>query len=286
MRKSIMLAMSLLITFSVVHAQKPSGYNLKKGDRFTVTSVNDIKTTQEAMGQSIETSQVTTSIEELEVTAVEGGVYTIKATATRMKISISSPMMSQEMDSELSGSQNLPFKMMTGVSFSFKMNKKGEVKSLMGLSEMRSQINKAMAATEFADAAADLLSMYSDETIKTKLESQYGIYNPGNGTEWTKTTTAVATSIPIKFTSNFRWDDDKTILGEGVIDMDGSTNAAGMEMKLVMKGDQQVIIDLTPSTGFPSKIQSIQTLKGKMIAEGMEIPMTMVTEATTTVVKK
>ena len=100
---------SLLMMASMTYAQKPSGYNLKQGDKFTMTRVTDVATKQQAMGQSTEISEITTVVEALEVIAVSNNVYTIKSTPTKRKLAISAPMMSQEMNSDLDGNQNLPF---------------------------------------------------------------------------------------------------------------------------------------------------------------------------------
>ena len=77
------LALALMMTVSLANAQRPTGYNLKKGDKFTMTAVikQDIK--QEAMGQTMTTEQTISNTDELEVTAVNGDVYTIKLTGIR-----------------------------------------------------------------------------------------------------------------------------------------------------------------------------------------------------------
>ncbi len=286
MRKSITVAMLLLISVAVAYAQRPSHYNLKKGDKFTVTSEAEIDMTQEAMGQSIETAQAITVIDELEVTSVDGDTYTIKSTGIRRRVSISSSMMSTEMDSDLEGEQNVPFKLMTGKSYSFKMSKYGKVLELIGLETMKEDIKKEMVGTIYEATSDQILTAFDRETLMTSLQSQFDIYDSEGKNEWSASTKAVVNNIPIEFTNNYKWDNDETILAEAEITMDGSTDAAGMTMKMVMKGNQQTIFDLDKKSGMPVQIQTQQTMSGDLEAQGMKIPMTMKTESKITIEKK
>lgn len=286
MRKSIMLVVSLLMTISMVYGQRPSGYNLKNGDKYNVTKVNKVTTIQEAMGQTIETKEEETNMEELEVIAVNGDVYTIKVTTIRKVINISSPMMSQVVDTEQAGPQNAPFKKMIGKSFSFTMNKKGQVLELLGLDNMKAAMRKEMMAGQFPEATEDLLSVYDYKTVKNNLEDQFGIYNKGAGDAWSKKGTVVTSSVPVEVTTNYRWDNDKTILAQADIVVNSSVNMGGMDIKFALSGDQKTIIDLDSSNGVPSKTQVIQELKGSMNAQNTDIPMTATTEMTITLVKK
>lgn len=286
MRKSITLTMLLLISITVANAQRLSGYNLAKGDKFTMTVKTDVTTNQQAMGQSIETSQIISATDELEVTDVKGDVYTIKNTTVRKTVSIQSPMMSTEMDSDLEGEQNLPFKIMTGKSYSFRMNKKGQILELIGLDVLKSEVKKEMAGTPFAGTADQILTVFDYETIKSNLEAQFTLYTDAGKDEWSTNTKTVVSNIPVEYANNFRWDNNNTILAEAKIDLNGSTDAAGMTMKMALDGDQQTIYDLDQKTGFPAKIQTQQSMTGNMEAQGMQIPMTIKTAATTTIEKK
>ncbi|MFT7149372.1 MAG: hypothetical protein ACI82Q_001231, partial [Nonlabens sp.] len=131
-----------------------------------------------------------------------------------------------------------------------------------------------------------MLASYNNDLLKSSLESQMAIYSESNSPEWTVKTTSVVNNIPLELENNYRWDNDKTILAEAKIDISGTMEAMGTSMKTAMKGDQQTIIDLDIKTGMPSKIQAIQTVEGNIEAQGMIIPMNIVSETTTTIVKK
>lgn len=286
MRKRMMLTMSLLLTVTIAQAQKPSGYKLNKGDKYTITSETDIGTSQEAMGQTIETNQTALNVNDYEILEVNGDIYTLRATNVRRKVTISSAFMSTEMDSDVEGDQNVPFKLMTGKSYTFKMNKFGQILEINGLESLKADLKKELEGTMFSATADQILTVYDQKMIKGELEAQFTFYNTGSGSEWTTKTDSNVNNIPASFENKYKWDNDKTILLSSTISVDGDIPAMGQAMKTVLNGDQQTIIDLNRQTGFPTKIQSQQQMKGSMEAQGMQIPMTMTAETTTTVVKK
>jgi len=280
------LALALMITVSLANAQKPTGYNLKKGDKFTMTAVikQDIK--QEAMGQTMTTEQTISNTDELEVTAVNGDVYTIKLTGIRRAISMQSPMGSNEMDSNEEGTQHTPLRIMSGKTYSVEMNRMGKVLKIMGVEDMRSAMMTEMSDAGMGAVADQMLASYNNDLLQSSLESQMAIYGESNSSSWTVKTASVVNNIPVELENSYSWDDDKTILAEANIDISGTMEAMGTTVKTAMKGDQQTIIDLDVKTGMPSKIQAIQTLEGNIEAQGMTIPMNIVSETTTTIVKK
>jgi len=286
MRRIMGLALALMITVSLANAQKPTGYNLKKGDKFTMTAVikQDIK--QEAMGQTMTTEQTISNTDELEVTAVNGDVYTIKLTGIRRAISMQSPMGSNEMDSNEEGTQHTPLRIMSGKTYSVEMNRMGKVLKIMGVEDMRSAMMTEMSDAGMGAVADQMLASYNNDLLQSSLESQMAIYGESNSSSWTVKTASVVNNIPVELENSYSWDDDKTILAEANIDISGTMEAMGTTVKTAMKGDQQTIIDLDVKTGMPSKIQAIQTLEGNIEAQGMTIPMNIVSETTTTIVKK
>jgi len=286
MRRIMGLALALMITVSLANAQKPTGYNLKKGDKFTMTAVikQDIK--QEAMGQTMTTEQTISNTDELEVTAVNGDVYTIKLTGIRRAISMQSPMGSNEMDSNEEGTQHTPLRIMSGKTYAVEMNRMGKVLKIMGVEDMRSAMMTEMSDAGMGAVADQMLASYNNDLLQSSLESQMAIYGESNSSSWTVKTASVVNNIPVELENSYSWDDDKTILAEANIDISGTMEAMGTTVKTAMKGDQQTIIDLDVKTGMPSKIQAIQTLEGNIEAQGMTIPMNIVSETTTTIVKK
>lgn len=286
MKRIIGLALVLMMTISLAYAQKPTGYTLKKGDVFTMATVVKQDIQQEVMGQSMTTDQTISNTDELEVTAVDGDVYTIKVTGIKRMISLQSPMGSTEMDSDKEGDEHAALRVMSGKTYSIEMNSLGKVLKVLGVEDMKSAMKKEMTDAGLGEAVDQLLASYNTELLKNTMEGQLGIYDGSNASEWIVKTSSVVNNIPVELENTFRWDDNKTILAEAKMDINGTMEAMGTEVKTAMSGDQQTIIDLDIKTGMPSKIQSIQTVEGNIEAQGMTIPMNIVSETTTTIVKK
>ncbi len=286
MKRIIGLALMLMMITSLANAQKPTRYNLKKGDVFTLTANIKQDIEQEVQGQSITTDQSIVNTDELEVTSVDGDVYTIKITGKRRAIALESVMGSQEMDSDKDDAASMPLKILNGKFYIIEMNSLGRVLKISGVSEMRDVMKKEFSDAGMGAVADQMLASFNEDVMKNSFESQMSIYDENNGSEWTVTTTSVVNNIPVELVNSLRWDDDKTILAEATIDMSGTMEMMGTSVKSVMTGDQQTIIDLDSKTGMPTKIQSIQTVDGNLEAQGMTIPMSIVSETTTTIVKK
>ncbi len=286
MKRIIGLALTLMMITSLVNAQRPSRYNLKKGDVFTLTANIKQDIEQEVQGQAISTDQSIVNTDELEVVAVKGDVYTIKITGIRRAIALESVMGSQEMDSDSDDAASMPLRILNGKSYTVEMNSLGRILKINGVSEMRDAMKKEFLDSGMGAVADQMLASFSDDLMKNSFESQMSIYDETNGSEWTVTTTSVVNNIPVELVNTLRWDDDKTILAEATIDMSGTMEMMGTTVKSAMTGDQQTIIDLDVKTGMPTKIQAIQTAEGNLEAQGMTIPMTLITEVTTTIVKK
>lgn len=273
---------------SLIPASKPAkidGYDFKKGEKYELKVSMDQQVTQSAMGQTMETKSKIETIEEMEVLDVSGDVFTIKITGKKRYMNMSIPTMGdQVMDSDGSGPMDQPFKIMTGKSYTIKMNRIGKVLEIEGLEEMVKTMKEEFSGTQFAAQAGQLLSVYEKEALMNTLTTQFLIYPENGENEWSQSSTMVVGNIPVELSTELSYKDDKTIYGEGKVGMDGDISTMGMTMQAKMDGTQQTIIDLA-SNGVPSKIQTIQEAEGELEAQGQKIPMSISTESTTTYVK-
>ncbi|WP_141719714.1 DUF6263 family protein [Roseivirga misakiensis] len=286
MRRSMTWVIVLLTVTTVAFSQKPAGYSFNVGDKFSLTRVTDITTQQQVSGQATEISEVTTTEELLEVVNIQNNIFTIRVTPIRRKLSVTAPMMSQEMDSDRPGDQNLPFKLMVGESYTFSMDKTGTILEFKELNKMRASIRKKFTTSRFAAAADDLLSVFSDDALKRSLEAQFNIYDVSGGNTWTKRMTTVSAELPIDLNNTYRWGNDNTILVQSPLAVNGTSVISGMNMRFEMTGDQESTINLDQQVGFPKKTETVQTLKGEMEVQNTKVPTTMITKVTSTITKK
>lgn len=286
MKRIMGLALALMIIATLANAQKPTGYSLKKGDVFTMTQVTKQDVKQEAMGQSIESIQNTENVDEIEVMAVNGNSYTLKVTAMKRSVAMSSPMGSMEMSSDIEGGQNAPMKIMTNKSYMVELSNKGKVSKVSGVEEMKASMKQEFEAANLGANSDQMLVTYTEDLLKTTIETVFSIYNEVEAAEWSNTSATVVNGLPITYENSFKWDNDKTILAEATMTINGSTEAMGQSLSTDMKGDQQTIIDLDVKTGMPMTTQSMQSFEGSIETQGMSIPMTIKSEIKTTIVKK
>ncbi|MBO3700020.1 DUF6263 family protein [Roseivirga sp. E12] len=286
MKRLRIVLVALMISTIGAYAQKPTGYNLKKGDVFIMTANIKQDIEQEVQGQSLSTDQTLINSDRLEVLAVNGDVYTIKITGIRRAVNLRSPMGSTDMDSDKDDAANMPLRIMNGKSYTVEMNRLGKVLNVAGGSEMREAMKSEFSNAGMGAIADQMLASLTDDLLMNSMTSQMGIYDEVKGDNWTVATASVVNNIPVELVNNFRWDDDKTILAEAKIDMNGTMETMGTQVKSAMAGDQQTIIDLDVATGMPTKVQAVQTVKGNIEAQGLTIPMTIVSETTTTIVKQ
>ncbi len=281
------LSIALLLVFATfsLSAQKITKYNLSVGDKFEFLSVADQNIKQTVMNQEQESAQIVTAKEEIEVLANENGVYTMKSTNLMQAFEMGG-MMAQKMHSDSAGITNLPFRIMKGSSYTFTMTETGKVTAVMGLEEVRNSMKEKLAGTMYAANADQIVGVYDETNIINQLNVTYHIYPEGGEKEWQNEFASVVNNIPISFTTTLYWEDEDTIFGTSDMKVDGDVSIQGMSVGMALGGDQKAIIDIDAATGMPSKIQTIQEMSGDMSAQGMTIPMSLLTEATTTITKK
>ncbi|WP_268123509.1 DUF6263 family protein [Roseivirga pacifica] len=283
------LIMTLLVgALTLLPTAKPKidGYNFKKGEKYELNVIMAQSITQSVMGQEMLTKMNMETTELLEVVDVSGDVFTIKVTGKRrfLKMNMPNGMGETIMNSEGSEAIDKPFSIMVNKSYSMKMNRQGKVLELIGVDEMVEAMEKELAGTQFAAQSGELLAIYSEDNLKTTMNTQFEIYPEDGKREWGIHNVTVVSNIPVDVSMDMSFKDDQTIYGEGTISMDGDISAMGMNMKAKMNGTQQSIFDLA-SNGVPTKAQTIQEVSGNLDAMGQKIPMTINTEATTTYVK-
>ena len=283
--KRVLTALLLVCVTISLSAQKPTKYSLTVGDKYEFTSVADQNLVQTVMNQEQATDQVVTAKEEIEVVSFENGVYTMRSTNLMQAFEMGG-VMAQKMHSDSAGLSNLPFRIMKGSSYTFTMKETGEVTAVMGLEEIRAAMKEKMEGTIYAPNADEITGVYEETTLMNQLNVTYFIYPEGSANEWTNSYSTVVNNIPVEFTTKLYWDDADTIFGLANVNVDGDLEMQGMTLTMNLGGDQKSIIDVDPKSGMPLKMQSIQDMSGDMQAQGMTVPMTMNTEATTTIIKK
>lgn len=274
MKKQLIILLLLFTAVPGLMAQVQS-YQLKKGDVYEVSQDIDATIDMEVMGSSMQNKQKANNIDVIEVLSATGGVYEMKFTSKRRKVTVSSPMGGDMvMDSEGTNSTDMMLKAMVNKSFTFVMDQFGNVQGFDGLEEVRESIKTDLAAIGITAGPQleQVLDAYAEEVLTGSIASQFGFYAGDSSNEWTKNYKVVANGMPVKLNVKHWYDSDNTILAEGQMDISGEMQQMGMAMTSSLKGTQNTIYDLAPS-GMPAQVQTKQEAEGAMTAQGMDMPM-------------
>jgi len=287
MKKITLSLIVMLLSITSIVAQIKS-FDLKKGEVYEVTTVTDLNIEQEAMGQKMEVGQGISIVESLEVLDISNGLYKMKATTMQVKIDIEAPMQpAQTMDSEGTGQMNDVAKAFVNKSYTFYMDKFGQVEKFEGLEEMSMTIIADLDKTVIGQAGQSqtMAQLLSEDMIKTNLSNMFAIYPTDGSKEWEYTSEVVFNALPAKITAKRYYDGDATIMSAGNLSVKGTQQQMGMTIEAEMAGTVNTIYDLMQN-GMPSKVQVQQDATGKASAQGMDIPMDLKMSTIITITKQ
>ncbi len=276
MKKHSLFLFIILFSVSVVEAQQVSGYNLGVGDTYTLITDTDVSIDQMMMGQALSTTQNASTSEKLEVLEAMNNTFTIQVTLMSSKLSISSPMGSQSMSSEGETANDILMKVQVGTSYSFRMDNKGKILEINGLDEVRTAIKDGLAGTAMAMAADQVASAYVEQNIKSQWQTRFSIYPEEEASKWTSTGNYILNNMPVDLNSSF------TMIGETEIEVNsdlvikGQGSFNGMAVDNDLSGTQGGTFTLDKNSGIPVSTELTSKLEGTVSAQGMSIPMTLV----------
>ncbi len=285
LKKSLLLLFTLFFIATLAQARQISGYDLKKGDTFTITSDFDQDITQSIMGQQMEIKQLISTSEKLEVLDVKDGIFTLSSTNIFTKQTISSPMGSQTMDSNGNTQFDAPFKVLKGKTYQFTMNKYGEVLEIMGINELRATIEKEIAGTPLAANLEQLMDTFKEENLKSNLLIRYEIYPTTKVEQWTKQKSISLNNMPVDLNSEYLFIGDDQIMVNSELSISGKGAFNGMQLDMDLSGTNEGMYNLNSETGMSDTSEVTSNLEGSVEAQGMSIPMTILSVTTTTITK-
>jgi len=277
MKKLSTLFSLLWLVSGTSFAFQVTSFNLNVGDTYLV----DVNQTQEIsqifMGTPNTLNTINASNERVEVVAVTDGIYTLTVTTLTQRTEVSSPMMSQVLDSEDATTGDGLYAALKESSYSFTMDKTGEILSVDGLDEMIETIRAGL--TDNPMVAAQVDGILNEETIVSTLKQRYSFF-PANGeSEWTEEMVLTMNDMPITMNTTFSYETDSTIKGISEITIAATTTQMGANVELDLTGKQTSTFTLNESTGFPTEFVSTSDISGNASTQGMQIPMTIRTNS-------
>jgi hypothetical protein len=278
---------------------------------FKVGDVHEwIQTTKQTITQTIPGAgemSVNISLDgamQLKVVELTGTGAKVETTYSKIKMlmKMPAPMGEVTMDSEGADDsmQNKLMKTMTKKPFYIFMNKQGVIEKVEGTENLYSGISELGMEPAAADQAKQSLQQaMSEQSIKASIEMSLMQYSAGKvktGDTW-KNTVSTALNFPMQI--NNTWTFEKlegtiaSIASDGIVvttDKDKTTTINGMQAKVDLNGRQMTKGTVDLKSGWPSKMEVISEIKGKMtllaggmIPEDTDVPMEILSESTFTI---
>lgn len=277
-------------TTSREHQEIRLKFNLKPGDKYLFSSIVKQDITQEMMGQRIVTKQNMASDYIYDVQTVENGITTINVTfgAIKMDTDVASGMQQLHFDSENPEAGTGELKTLAnlvGKSFLMRINEEGNVKEIEGLAEIIGSVD---------DQQAEILKQsFGDSTMIQNMNQITNIYpnkTVGKGDTWTKSFSgSVAGMLHSTATSEFTLSEINGDLAIVAVDgqlvfskLENGGNPLLQGAELDLNGTQKGILELDIASGLPIKTALKQDISGNLEIQGMQIPMTIVSDVTIT----
>ncbi|MDR1554345.1 MAG: DUF6263 family protein [Prevotellaceae bacterium] len=305
--KNLITKISLLgLMFIFVFACGVSGkgekykfeFNFEKGSTFKQKTLTESKSSQELMGQKMESTIAMTADMSFDVKDFENNLYKVDMKYDAVKMDMLIAGMSLSFDSNTTEDkaygQNMSpiFKAMVNIPFEVEMNKKGKVFSVTGFENITAAMLDAMSELDENTTNQMLQQIgnsYSEESIKSTLEQSFA-YFPENevaaGDTWKKDMDINIMNTTINVTMNITLekvvDNIASLKAEGTIKTvkDIIQDLNGIEAKTSLSGNQTINLQIDLKTCWIVSGEIRQSLVGETNAMGMKIPITTVNTTT------
>ncbi|MFV1885295.1 MAG: DUF6263 family protein [Balneola sp.] len=281
MKKLILSPLFLLMLFSITVAQQ---YDFKKGDSYTVTTSVDQIITQMMMGQEMEITNQVETVEKYEISSVENGIFTIKVTSLSNKTTAGSPQGTVTMSSDGTSTTDLTMKAITGVEFSFKMDRSGRVLEVIGTEAAQAHVKNTLEGTPLAQSISQISSAYTEENLTSNLDTKFNIYPESPASEWTKEKNLTLNNMPVSLTSDYSLSGNE-ITTDGTLIISGKGAFNGMQLDMDMEGTQKGSYIINNESGAILSSESETEMNGSVSTQGITIPMYITSTTKTTMAK-
>ncbi|WP_143053972.1 DUF6263 family protein [Parapedobacter koreensis] len=264
-------------------------FNLKPGEQYFFSSATKQNITQNFMGQQMATTQDILSEYVYDIQSVQNGVTAINVTFSRIK-----------MDTDVAGMQRLTFDSenpetstselsaisnLVGKSFLMHINEEGSVEKVEGLADIINAVGGQQAEM--------LKQSFGDSSMILSMNQMTNIY-PANqvdiGESWIKAFTGpIAGMMQSEATSKFVL--SKTEGDLAILEVDGQMNFSKLQnggnpmlqgAEFNLKGTQKGTLRVDIESGLPIQTSLKQDISGDIEVQGMQIPMSIVSDITIT----
>ncbi|MFC3197048.1 DUF6263 family protein [Parapedobacter deserti] len=264
--------------------------NFQQGDKYLFSTAIKQNIEQEMMGQKMIITQDVATDYIYDVQSVQNGFTTIQVTIDGLKMDTDMggiQRLRYDSDDPESGTSDLQVMTnMIGKSFIVHINGEGSVKKVEGIAELIGFVDGAQAEL--------LKQVFGDSTMIQTLNQITDIYpnrKVAIGDTWTKTFSGpIAGFMQSTAASNFSLSE---ISGDmATLDFDGQmsfsklpgggSNPMLQGAEINLSGTQKGTLEVDTRSGMPLKTTMKQDVSGNIEVQGLQIPMTIVSDITVT----
>ena len=305
--KSLGFVLALLLAFGFTTPPDVKlEYQFKTGDVYSwvQTTKQTIKQSVMGMDQNMDNSyegEMQLKIAELTSTGAK-----IETQFKKLKNSVKSPMGETVMDSEGTAetTENKIFKAMINKPFFLFMNKRGEIEKLEGVDNLWSGLKDVGLDENAQKAMKQTLEQFLGESALRATFEQVLVAYPDKkvkqGDKWTVKNN-VAMNFPMTLENTWNIENlspsDARLFADGLFattDKEQQISLpGGFKAKADLAGKQALKSNVNVKTGWPTKLEILSELKGKMILlaggmipQDMDVPMEVLSETTYVINKK
>ncbi|MDL2213575.1 DUF6263 family protein [Bacteroides sp. OttesenSCG-928-E20] len=290
MKKALFIALWVCVGITAV-AQVTLTFNPEQGAKYEYQIEMIQKIKQDIMGQSIEVNQTMVMAYEMDILENSASEVKTEMMYSGILFNMTSAMMNMKYDSKNPGSSSGPMDATMEKIMGSMLNKKfqvvfghdGSVKSVTGMKAIIDDMLASLGTDMMtAQVGQQMAQQFGDEALEKGFEQFFKTY-PGKainvGESWTieQNTASMGVDMDIKTVYALKSVDNEKAY------VDVKSIISGFNGQL--KGDQSGATEYDLASGFPVSSKVDQTIKGTVSANGMEIPMDVVSATNITIRK-
>ncbi len=277
--KKITILLSVLLFFTITgFAQKSGSINLNKGQKFSIENKVTALSTQEMMGQSMESKADVFTSNNIEVKDIKDNNYHLTNTFTKVTAVMNAMGQDINFDSDkkedMNGEMGSSMKSIINQPKNILVDKTGKI--ITG--------NKDTAKLDSAsrESAGGMMSMMMQQLFGNSEETGFGLSeafmivpsNAKQGFSWSDSSSKAGIKKSTTYTVKEIKGSEAIVTISGNLNADTKTEMQGMEISNKSSGKitGEEIVDL--KTGLVKKRTTTLESSGNMQAMGQEIPMT------------
>ncbi len=261
-------------------------FNPQAGSTYQYVTTTDQTTSQEAMGQKMESKNhmemyatyavANNKDNDRELTVTYDRII-MKQSAMGMEVSVDTDVT----DTTTGSVQTKMFQNMKGQPFSIVLTKDGSIKEVKGFSSIMDKMMNAVGNESSQEVKQSMKALLGEDFIKSMFTQAFKIFpdkKVGVNDTW-KTKMEIKSLLGLALENSYTlksFDDKKAVLDvQSTITTNGDMEMMGMKIKGDLKGKSSGTIEVERNTGMVLNSNIKQTINGEMEVMNMKVPISI-----------